>query len=465
MIQPQRCDGTTEPRSPRPERQAGPSAPRAQGPAPLRLQPTPVQDTFPISREQRNRCVSTSSILLARLIAALVNVAPPLVGSYAFGRETYGSVASVLAIASMVFGMVGQYLSQNLLRALCTAEQAERAVAAAILFCAACIGMVGALSLSGTISTLEGGQLAILVVNLTLLRICEVHLITTQRIVASIAVFFASPPLLCSLFFLVAGWLGGGHAAAAIAQAAAYSIAALIGLLTATEVKKLLLHALRTPVATAAKEIAHSLPLLVSGSATTAADFLPIILLRDMGALSVIPVYEIARKIASIPTTLANPLLNQANPAMIRAFTCGDMPEIHRLLRKMFRMLSFVGILFLLCTASMLVGGLYIARVQDISVLLLPLALGSFVAMWCTPHQSLLIASRGDRWFTASSAASVILLLALTYLGSRLGPALAVSCAVGFSMAVGALMVRHHAIKVLTRAKSGSDAMSPLRVR
>lgn len=408
--------------------------------------------------------VSTSSILLARLIAALLNVAPPLVGSYAFGRETYGSVASILAVASMVFGVVGQYLSQNLLRALCTAQQAERAVAAAMLFCAACIGLIGALGVIGAISRVEGGQLVILVVNLTLLRICEVHLITAQRIIASILVFFAAPPLLCSLFFLVAGGLGGGHAAAAAAQAAAYSVATVIGMVTARHARALLWHALRTPAATAAREIVRSFPLLVSGSASTAAEFLPVILLRTMGAFSAIPLYEIARKIASIPTTLANPLLNQTNPAMIRAFADGDAPEIQRLLHKLMRLLSGAGILFLVGTVAILLAGLHVARVKDIAELLLPLSIGSFVAMWCAPYQSLLIASRGDRWFTASSAASVLLLLGLAYLGLVLGPALAVSWAVGISMAVSTLMVRHRAIKVLARARSVAG-MSPVGTR
>src|SRR6185312_420504 len=98
--------------------------------------------------------VSTSHIVFARLVAAVLNVAPPLVGSYALGRESYGMVASVLAIATIVFGPVSQILSQNLLRLLCTQQQAERAVSAALLFCMGCIAVAAILYLAGAVTTI-----------------------------------------------------------------------------------------------------------------------------------------------------------------------------------------------------------------------------------------------------------------------------------------------------------------------
>jgi O-antigen/teichoic acid export membrane protein len=377
----------------------------------------------------------------------LLNVAPPLVGSYALGRESYGAAASVLAIATIVFGLVSQYLSQNLLRVLCTQQQPERALGAAMLFSTTCIGLAAAVHFAGAISALEAVQLATLVVALTLLRICEVQLISTERIVSSIIVFYAAPPLLCSVFYLVAGLLGGGHAATAAAQSLAYCVAALIAMCTADGVRTLLGRALRTPAASVASELAHSFPLTISGVATATAEFLPVVLLRTMDAFSAIPVYEIARKIASVPTTLANPLLNQVNPAMIRAYTSRDKPEIQRLLRRIFRLLFWAGIFFFFLVAAMLIGGFYNGRVQDVSELLLPLSLGTVVAMWCVPYQSLLIAARGDHWFTVSSGVSVVLMLALTHLCSALGPALAVSCAVGVSVAASGLIIRYRAIK------------------
>jgi O-antigen/teichoic acid export membrane protein len=391
--------------------------------------------------------VSTSHILLARLIAAILNVAPPMVGSYALGRETYGVVASVLAIAVIVFGPVSQYLSQNLLRVLCTAQRAERPMGAAIIFCTGCAALIELGHLAGVITISEALQLSTLIVALLLLRICEVQLISDERIVSSIAVYYAAPPVFCSAFYVVAASLGGGHAAAAAAQSLGYCVAALFAMLTAKGVGKLLAQGLRSPAVSAAREFAASLPLMISGGATAAAEFLPVVLLRGMNAFAVIPVFEIARKFASMPTTLVNPLLNQVNPSMIRAYAANDQPAIHTLLRGMFRFLVYTGIVFACGVAATLIASLYEPRIQEVSALLIPLSIGSVAALWCIPYQSLLIAARGDHWFAISSGVAVVLLLVLTHLFSALGPGLAVACAVGLSVAASGLIVRYRAIK------------------
>jgi O-antigen/teichoic acid export membrane protein len=392
--------------------------------------------------------VPTAHILLARVIAAILNVAPPVIGSYALGRETYGLVASVLAIATIVFGPVSQFLSQHVLRVLCTAQQAERAVGAALLYAIGCMALVAFLHLAGAISTPDALQLATLVSALTLLRICEVQLISAERVVSSIVVFYAAPPLLCSAFYVAAASLGGGHEAAAAAQALGYCVAALAAMHMAGGVRLLLAQALRSPALPVARELARSVSLMVSGGATAAAEFLPVVLLRSLDAFSVIPVYEIARKIASVPTTLANPLLNQVNPAIIRAYAARNRAEVKRLMHQIFRSLAYAGIAFACFVGATLAAAHYETRVQDVAELLLPLSLGTVVAMWCVPYQSLLIAAHGDRWFTISSGVSVMLLLALTWAGAHLGPGLAVSCAVGFSVAVSGLIIRHRALQV-----------------
>jgi O-antigen/teichoic acid export membrane protein len=338
-------------------------------------------------------------------------------------------------------------LSQNLLRLLCTAQRAERAVGATLLFCLACAVAVGLLHFAGALSGIDALQLAILVVSLTLLRICEVHLISAERVVSSITVFYAAPPLLSSAFYLVASWLGGGHAVAAAAQCVAYCVAAAAAIHTARGVRSLLVQALRSPAGPVARELARSVSLMVSGAASAGADFLPVVLLRGMGAFAVIPVYEIARKIASVPTTLANPLLNQMNPAIIRAYASEDRHEIRRLLGRLFQFLSYAGVVFLCFVVATLVAGSYIPRIEDVAELLLPLSLGTIVAMWCIPYQSLLIAARGDHWFSVSSGISVVLLLAVTYLAASLGPGRAVSWAMGLSVAASALVIRYRARK------------------
>jgi O-antigen/teichoic acid export membrane protein len=391
--------------------------------------------------------VPTSYILLVRLAAAMLNVAPPVVGSYALGRETYGVVASVLAMATIAFGMSSQVMSQNLLRLLCTAQPAERSVSATILFLLVCIGLAEALHFAGAISTLETLQLSSLILSLTLLRICEVKLISDEKVVPSIVVFYAAPPLLCSAFYLIAGASGGGQEAAAAAQSSAYGAAALIAMVSAKGVGTLLLQALRIPALHAGRELARSMSLLIGGGATAAAEFLPMVLLRGLNAYAVIPIYEIARKIASVPTTLANPLMNQVNPGMIRAYASRDQQEIQRLLRRMFRLLFYAGGVFFACVAATLLASLYDARVRDVAELLLPLSLGTLAAMWCVPYQSLLIAARGDQWFAISSGAAVVSLLVLTYFFSNLGPGLAVACAVAVSMATSGIIVRYRAIR------------------
>ena len=391
--------------------------------------------------------VSTSQVVFVRLVAAAVNVAPPLVGSYALGRESYGMVASVLAIATIAYGPVSQVLSQSLLRLLCTEQEAERAVGAALLFCIGCIALAALLCFTGAIAPADALQLGTLVVSLTLLRICEVQLISAERVVPSILVFYAAPPALSSLFYLVAGAAGGGPEAGAVAQALAYCVAAVLAMMTAHGVTSLIVQALRRPAGAAGGELARSMSLMVSGAAAAAADYLPVVLLRGLGAFSAIPVYEIARKIASVPTTFANPLLNQMSPAIIRAYASENRHEIRRLLRRFFQLLFYAAIAFLCFVGATLVAGSYIPRIEDVAELLVPLSLGTLVAMWCVPYQSLLIAARRDRWFTVSSGISVALLLALTHLCAGLGPGLAVSWAVGCSVAVSGLILRYRAMK------------------
>jgi hypothetical protein len=391
--------------------------------------------------------VRTSHIVLARFIAAVLNVAPPLVGSYALGRASYGMVASVLAIATIVFGPIAICLSQNLLRLLCTAQAAERAVGAALLYCTACAMTMVIAHLTGAVTRADALQLTTLVVSLTLLRICEVQLISAGRVVSSIIVFFAAPPLLSSAAFLMAASVGGGPAAGAAAQSIAYCVAAAFAIHTSKGVKSLLVRALGTSATSVARELAASSSLMVSGAAAAAAEFLPVVLLRGLGAFSVIPIFEIARKIASVPTTLANPLLNQVSPAIIRAYACENRHEIRRLLQGVSQRLSYGGIAFFCLVAATLIAGSYIPRVEDVAELLIPLSLGTAVAMWCIPYQSLLVAARGDHWFTISSGVSVVLLLAVTHMWSALGPGLAVSWAVACSVAASGLIVRYRAMK------------------
>jgi O-antigen/teichoic acid export membrane protein len=391
--------------------------------------------------------VPTRYILLARLLAGILNAAPPLVGSYAMGRDSYGAAASLLAIAAISFGVISQYLSQNLLRVLCTGQKGDVAVGAAMLFLGVSMVFAAVAHVAGLISVQEAVQLATLVVALTLLRICEVQLISKDRIVASILVFYAAPPVLCSVFFIVAGLSGGGYAAAGIAQSVGYALAALMAIAIARGVRPLLKLAIQTHPVEVARELGRSLPLMISGVLGAAMEWLPVVLLRGMDALAVIPVYEIARKMASFPTTLANPLLNQANPAMIRAYASHDRDEILVLMKNFARRLSGVGVVFVLMVVALLAGGLYDTRIHDVSQLLLPLALGTIVAMWCVPYQLLLIAAQGDRWFTFSSGLSIVLLLSLSHVLSGLGPALAVSCAAGLSIAAGALIIRFRALR------------------
>ena len=389
----------------------------------------------------------TRYILLARLLAGILNAAPPLVGSYAMGRDSYGAAASVLAIAAISFGVISQYLSQNLLRVLCTGQKGDKAVGAAMLFLGVSMVFAAVAHVAGLISVQEAVQLATLVVALTLLRICEVQLISKDRIVASILVFYAAPPVLCSVFFIVAGLSGGGYAAAGIAQSVGYALAALMAMAIARGVRPLLKLAIQTHPVEVARELGRSLPLMISGVLGAAMEWLPVVLLRGMDALAVIPVYEIARKMASFPTTLANPLLNQANPAMIRAYASHDRDEILVLMKNFARRLSGVGVVFVLMVVALLAGGLYDTRIHDVSQLLLPLSFGTIVAMWCVPYQLLLIAAQGDRWFTFSSGLSIVLLLSLSHVLSGLGPALAVSCAAGLSIAAGALIIRFRALR------------------
>lgn len=387
----------------------------------------------------------THYILLVRLLAGILNAAPPVVGSYAMGRDSYGAAASVLAIATILFGVISQYLSQNLLRLLCTGQKGELAVGAAMLFALASMLLAALAHLIGIMTSAEAVQLATLVVALTFLRLCEVELISTGRIVASILVYYAVPPVLCSVLFVFVGMAGGGYTEAGIAQSAGYAAAAALAVSMAGGVRTSLRFAIRIHPFAVARELGRSFSLMISGVSTASVEFLPMVLLRSMDALAVIPVYEIARKIASISTTLANPLLNQANPAIIRAYALHDKAEIVWLMKQFARRLSGIGVAFVLMIFSLVVTGFYDARVHDVSQLLLPLSLGSIVAMWCVPYQPLLIAARADRWFTVSSGLSIVLLLLFTRVFAGLGPALAVSCAAGLSIAAGALVIRFRA--------------------
>jgi O-antigen/teichoic acid export membrane protein len=407
--------------------------------------------------------VGVPYLLLARLLAAALNVAPPLVGSYALGRESYGMVASVLAIATITCGPIGVCLSQRMLRQLCTSQPAEPVVGGALLYALACMSVTGALFFAGTLSAPDALELVVLIVALTVLRVCEVQLISEGRVIPATLVFFAGPPTLTSACYFAAAAYGGGHAAGALAQSAGYLAAAFVGLATARQVLPLLGRSLWQPRRSAV-ELVNSYPLMATGAATVAAEFLPIVLLRGFGAFAVIPVYEIARKIASVPTTLANPLLNQTNPAIIQAYASGDRAEIRRLLKGLVQVLFHGQVLFLCLVAATLVAGAYNTHMEDVAKLLLPLSLGTLVAVWCIPYQGLLIAAHGDRWFGLASGVSVVLLLAITYSFAWLGAGMAVSWAVGVSVAANALIVRFRAMQELhDRQPRAVGAARPLR--
>ncbi|CDS54753.1 hypothetical protein [Polaromonas sp. CG9_12] len=394
-----------------------------------------------------------------RIFAALANVAPPLVGSYALGRVGYGAAATLVAVALVVTGPANLVLSQGLLRTLVSDGPGEKPVACALMFCAACFVLIYACYGGALLSGSEALHLSCILGTLIVLRICEVALISESRVAVSVLTYYALPPLLSCLFFLAFAQLGAGYEWAAAAQCSGYVLAMAAALVAAKRIAvPLLWKAAHQSPGLILEELRRSVPLGISGALVAAAEHLPLVLLRSLGAFAVVPVFELARKIASIPSTLANPLLNQSNPAVIRAYKTQNHDEMTHLLHRLFRLLRYFSIVYLLGVSAFVAVSFYWPQLLEISYLLVPLAIGSLFTTWSLPYGSVLMAAHEDRWlaFSSGTAACVLLLLTPILLGLHTPPAIAVAVAAATSVVVSNILVRVRALGRLDAIRSGS---------
>lgn len=405
--------------------------------------------------------------LIARIAGGALGALPPIIALAWLDRPAYGHAMANYALALLLIGPIAQYIGQGYMRDLVTGASSLEAgrpagtamVHAYLLLCGAGIALTGALSV---LSRVDTGFTVAFVAVVAVSRMQESWFVAVGRQASAIVLFYILPPLLHSVF-MMAGWLfvgGNDFWIVGVAHVIALAVCVAVSLVVQTSAgRRLLLPRFPCSLADWRQEFSAAAVFMLNGVVLSATENLPVVLLRALGFAALIPIFELARKVAAIPGLLIHALNMHMTPRLIAQANVGLWREFRALLAR-----------FTLLSAS--IGGAYVA-VALIALLSAPdvpllaervdtamfaiLLMSALVTALAAPCGSALIALRGEIWWTVGAVGSFVVQVAITVAAlSRSGPLAIPIAVVGQTAALSATVVLGSML--LLAAKSRSPA-------
>ncbi len=391
--------------------------------------------------------------VVLRVAAGVAGALPPIIALAILDRAAYGHAMANLALALLLLGPIDQFLIHGYLRSLLARgsgtggprPDGADCVPIYVLIWLALLPLLGPLV---GLRSADLAQIAALIVILPICRAQERWFISIGQPLKAITLFYLAPPLTLSLLILAAQfWLRvDDFVLIALSTVLSYGGCALFfSFFQGRDGLRLLAPRIPLSVERWRREISAAGQFILSGALLAAIEQLPIVLLRLFGFSATIPGFEVARKIASVPGVIVQALNIQLGTELIRQAHEDDLHRFrHNLTR--FRRLTIALGLFYFPVAS---GCLFIAtsffpglaeRI-DLPVALIVLGAATVSTLTATAG-TVLIALRGDAWWTAAASVSLLVLIAIA-IGAvaAVGP-LAVPIAVlGETLAFNAVMI------------------------
>ncbi|WP_460452021.1 hypothetical protein [Alsobacter sp. SYSU BS001988] len=366
-----------------------------------------------------------SLLVVARVLGGAAGALPPVYAITFLDRASYGAAAADVAAAMLLCGPLGQFINQGYMRDALAAGRAGHSgpPAGAFLVHLFATLVVVAMAMAAGAGVLAAPD-ACLVGGMSLFylasRIQESHLIAAGRQLGAVVLVFILPPTLTCLFMaaLQLSGMEDHFSVVAIGQL----LAALVSVAAGAIRDPAYLGRLKFPRAPRSRDEWRSegsaiVVFITHGAFLSAAEQVPVIALRLLGHSGVIPGFELARKIASVPGVIVHALFMQTVPRMIDAAHDCDWAALKAIIRRYTVRLATLGLVYALGAAAAL------ALLQRFGIaantlplgLAAPLLAAAVIGATAAPFGGASLALRGEKWWVV---------------GGGLG--LAVECAVAF---------------------------------
>jgi O-antigen/teichoic acid export membrane protein len=365
--------------------------------------------------------------LALRIFGGAAGTFPPLIALVWLNRAEYGHAMANYAFALLLIGPITQFITQGYLRALLhSGTEAGHSPGTGTVL-AYVLGCVLLLALGATVSVwswVDAALIATMVAICALSRVQEGRLIAGQRQNAAVLLFYVLPPL------LHAGLILGIHATGTVGDFWNVAISQIITYGGCVAASRVLIgtagwRAFRAPLKVAQidwrADFGAARQFLVSGAVLSATENIPIVFLNGFGLAGAIPSFELARKIASVPSVIIHALNMHFMPGLVRTARDAAWDQFRSLTARFTYISSGIGTAYI----ALVLAGL--ALLQWVPVIAQPLDTASFVILLTAavftsigaPVGSALVALNGEKWWTLAAGASLVVQLAISVLALK----------------------------------------------
>jgi hypothetical protein len=410
-----------------------------------------------------------SLVMAARVIAGLVSVLPPVLALWLLDRSQYGRAISDIALALILCGPITQYIGQGYLRAALKAEHhgGTRHFPGAAIVHLWGLGAVfagGAAAILGFLQTADAVVVAAFVPVYLANRVLESQLVARSRQLAAVILVYVLPPIFTSTLIVLLTRLGalGDFASVAASVILAYAATVYLGLVHERSfAQRLAPPPLPRGWSAWREETRAVAAFLTHGALLGAAEQVPVVALRLIGASAVIPSFELARKVASLPGVIIHALSMHLVPRMVGAAERHDLADLRRLAMRATGGMTAFAMLYAGAAAASVAVLQAMGPIADALPfsLLTPLLLTSVVIAAGSGFGAASLALRGERWWVRGAALGLLLQVIVIVVGAPfIGPA-------AIAWASFALMTAFHATVVLGVAAAlwSEPAKGPMR--
>ena len=365
-----------------------------------------------------------------RILGGAAATLPPLIALAWLDRAQYGHAMANYAIALLLIGPLSQFLTQGYLRELLNGKGAAGAgpcgTSMVHVYALICILALCLAATTSIISWADAAIVAIMVAISVLSRMQEAWLVATRHQNLAMLLFYVLPPLVHSALILAVHASGevNDFWSVALSQIVAYGgcLVASVLLAAGAAGRRLLLPVTARGVVEWRREFAAVRHFLASGALLSTTEQVPIVFLNAFGLGAVIPSFELARKIASVPYVFIHALNMHMMPDLVRYAGENAWTQFRAVLARFTLVSGSIGSLY----AGMVLVGVFAlqgyadtANPIDTTMYVLLLC-GAIVTAVGAPAGSGLVALNGETWWTLAASISLAVQLAISVLA--LGP-------------------------------------------
>ena len=370
-----------------------------------------------------------SLLLVARFAGGGVGALAPVYALLFLDRGAYGAAVADVALTLLLCGPIAQYVGQGYMRDAIAAERegrldAPRGAALVHLFLILALAALAAAAAMGALSLRDALLIAAMSPLYLASRIQESHLVAQDRQLAAVTLVYIAPPLLSCILMGVLQLAGMRDHFMLVALALVGG--ALAGVLGGLWKDKSFGRRLAPPpmprsLAALRAEWASVVTFATHGALLSACEQLPVVALRWLGVAEVVPAFELARKIASVPGVIVHALLMHVVPRMSDAVRASDWAGLRAMVSGNFGVMTAFGLGFAACAWAgvAVLQWLGVAASSLSMAMLAPMLAAACVTAAASPFGAASLALEGERWWVVGGGLGLPLQALVTFVGFR----------------------------------------------